>query len=259
MLLHGGGGNSLQWIPNVKALSESFRVFAVDNIRDNGRSISSRPVTSVDDFVAWLDEVFTALYLGVRINLVGLSYGGWIAGWCAYRLSNRLSRVVLLAPAFTVLPLRAEFLVRAMLCMIPIRSITRSFMLWLCADFARTGEAAQAELTAAADFAFMALRSFKPRKMVKPAMLTDEQLASITVPTLFMVGEHDRIYSAKSAVEHLAKVAPQIKTEIIAGAGHDLTLVQTDIVNKKVLEFLGQPRRDATGTAGIAQQPRLFT
>ena len=32
VLLHGGRSNSLQWLPNIEALSERYRVFAVDNI-----------------------------------------------------------------------------------------------------------------------------------------------------------------------------------------------------------------------------------
>jgi pimeloyl-ACP methyl ester carboxylesterase len=36
-------------------------------------------------------------------------------------------------------------------------------------------------------------------------------------------------------------VAPQIKAELIPDAGHDLTMVQAELVNKKVIEFLKQP------------------
>ncbi len=240
VLLHGGGGNSLQWTPNVQALSEGYRVYAVDNIYDNGRSMNTRPIRSVDDFVDWLDDLFTVLDLGDRVNLMGLSYGGWIAGWCAYRLARRLNRVVLLAPAFTVLPLRAEFIIRAVLCTLPFRYFTRNFLVWLLNDYARSGEEARAMVEDTANFAFMAFRSFRMRKIVKPAMLSDEQLGSIDVPTLFMVGEHDRIYYARDVMERLAKAAPRIRAEIIRDAGHDLTLVKADLVNRKVMDFLGR-------------------
>ncbi len=33
-------------------------------------------------------------------------------------------------------------------------------------------------------------------------------------------------------------VVPKIQTRIIPGAGHDLTFVQADVVNKTILEFL---------------------
>jgi hypothetical protein len=42
---------------------------------------------------------------------------------------------------------------------------------------------------------------------------------------------YGKIYSAHSAVKRLKTVAPQIKTEIIPNAGHDLLWVQTDLVN----------------------------
>jgi pimeloyl-ACP methyl ester carboxylesterase len=61
------------------------------------------------------------------------------------------------------------------------------------------------------------------------------------MPTLFLVGENEKIYSAQQAVEHLNTVAPNIETAIIPNAGHDLTLVQADVVNDRILDFLEKP------------------
>jgi pimeloyl-ACP methyl ester carboxylesterase len=41
-------------------------------------------------------------------------------------------------------------------------------------------------------------------------------------------------------VRRLKRVAPQVKAEIIPGCGHDLTMVQADLVARKVLAFLGE-------------------
>jgi pimeloyl-ACP methyl ester carboxylesterase len=60
------------------------------------------------------------------------------------------------------------------------------------------------------------------------------------MPILFMVGENEKIYAARKAVLRLQRVAPQITAEIIPGAGHDFTVVQADMVNRKVLDFLAQ-------------------
>ena len=91
------------------------------------------------------------------------------------------------------------------------------------------------------DDAFMAFRCFKFKMPVAPTVLTDQELQSIKVPTLFLVGENEKIYSARKAVQRLNNVAPQIDTEIIPNAGHDLTILQAEMVNRKVLEFLKQP------------------
>ena len=53
-----------------------------------------------------------------------------------------------------------------------------------------------------------------------------------------LVGENEKLYSAAEAVERLNRVAPQVRTEIIPGAGHDLTFVQTELVNRRIVEFL---------------------
>ena len=85
---------------------------------------------------------------------------------------------------------------------------------------------------------FVGLRSFKPIRLVNPTVLTDEEWQSIRVPTLFLVGENEKLYSAHEAVARLETVAPQINVELIPNAGHDLTLVQAELVNGKILEFL---------------------
>ena len=86
----------------------------------------------------------------------------------------------------------------------------------------------------------MATRCFKPAKFPGPTVLKDEDLQSIKVPTLFLVGENEVIYSAQKAVQRLNEVAPYIQTEVIPNAGHDLTIVQAEMVNQKILEFLAQ-------------------
>jgi pimeloyl-ACP methyl ester carboxylesterase len=85
------------------------------------------------------------------------------------------------------------------------------------------------------------MRCFKPIRLIRPTVLADVELKSIKVPTLYLVGEHEKICSAQKAIQRLHKVAPQINTDVIPNAGHDLTIVQTEMVNTKVLEFLIQP------------------
>ena len=90
------------------------------------------------------------------------------------------------------------------------------------------------------DAAFLGVACYKPRRMVPPSVLTDDQLRSITVPVLYLVGENEKIYSPARAIERLGRVAPQVQAEVISGAGHDLSLVQADVVNRRVLEFLAR-------------------
>jgi pimeloyl-ACP methyl ester carboxylesterase len=242
VLLPGFGANSLMWLPNIEDLSRGFRTYAVDSIYDNGRSIYTRPLGSARDFVTWMDGLFTTLALGDRINLLGVSYGGWLIGQYALRFPNRLAKMVWLAPAATVLPLRLEFWVRALLCLVPLRFLLKSFMYWIFEDAIREDGAARGLVDQEMGAMQLASRCFKARgKGAVPTVVADEDLRNLHVPTLCLIGEHEKIYSAQKAVQRLNRVAPQIKTEIVPGAGHDLSMVQANLVNQKVLEFLQQP------------------
>jgi pimeloyl-ACP methyl ester carboxylesterase len=240
VLLHGAGGDSLQWIPNIEALSGGYRIYAVDNIYDYGLSVYTQPIKKPDDYVSWLDELFNAIEPGNKIKLMGLSYGAWLTGQYALHFPDRLEKIVLLAPGGTVLPIRLEWIIRAVLCFVPHRYFTKSFLFWLLQDLAQKDETSRTMLEEEVDAVVMRMRCYKPIRLVNPTVLAGVELKSIKVPVLYIVGENEKIYSAQKAIQRLHKVAPQIKTEVIPDAGHDVSFVQAEMVNKKVLEFLKQ-------------------
>jgi pimeloyl-ACP methyl ester carboxylesterase len=244
VLLPSTSASSLIWLPNIKTLSEKYRVYAVDNIYDFGRSVNTRPIKCPEDMVNWLDELFTILALGDSINLVGLSFGGWLTSQYALHFPNRLCKSVWLAPAATIFQLPGEWAWRGILSAIPHRFFMRKFMVeWLFEDLLKKeDDYSQTLLKETIDDAMMGLKCFKLRMPVTPTVLEDDELQSLTVPTLFLVGENEKLYSAQEAVKRINGLAPKIETEIIPNAGHDLTIVQAELVNKKILEFLEQPR-----------------
>ena len=238
VLMHGVGGNSLQWIPNVESLSKHYRVYAIDNVYDNGRSIPIKIMAGANDYVSWLNELFDTLGIHDRINMVGLSYGGWITTQYALKFPNRLNKIVLLAPVGTVAHLSPGWIVRAISVVIPLKFFSRNFVYWLAEDTVNSGEKGRALIEEHVDETFMAVRSFKGKKMVNPSVLTDEELQNIKVPTLFVVGENEKIYSPQEVLDRLNRVAPQIRTKLILNAGHDLTMVQAEKVNNLIIGFI---------------------
>ena len=241
VLLPGANATSLLWAPNIEAFSEHHRVYAVDTIFDFGRSVYTRDLTTPGDFVAWLDELHDGLGLSNNIRLVGLSYGGWISGQYALEHPERLEKLVLIAPAATVLDFSMDFIKRGILCLIPHKYFVRGMVRWALADAAAGSEEHQRIVEEAVDNAWLGMRSFKPKPMVSPTILSDDQLRSIAPPTLFIVGENEVIYSGSGAdaIRRLNEVAPEIETALIPDCGHDLTIIQTELVNREILEFLG--------------------
>jgi pimeloyl-ACP methyl ester carboxylesterase len=192
VLLPGGGSTSLIWKANIAGLSSTYRVYALDNIYDLGQSIPTREIGNGADFAAWLDELFDALNLGSSVRIAGYSYGGFVASQYALAHPERTTRLVLLAPAGTVLPISGPTLRRMVLSIIPARPLVSHVMYWVWDDLAHSGDVGEAIVEERIDFLLLAYDTFK-LKAVNPELLTDEQLTSLSVPTLFLVGEHEKI------------------------------------------------------------------
>lgn len=244
VLLPGAGHCSLMWIPNIESLSESFRTYAVDTLINTGcvgRSVYTRTIKSPDAAASWLEELFIALNLEDGVNLVGMSYGGWLTSQYALRYPNRLNRIALLAPAATVLRVRLEFYLRALLPgLVHLRYFHERFLFWAFNDLAQQDTEMIEDV---ANHGLVAIRCLKPANYgfhVPPTVLSDEQLQSIRVPTLFLVGANEVLYSAQKAVQRLNALVPGIDSKVIPNAGHDLTFVQSEIIYQKILGFLTQ-------------------
>lgn len=240
VLLPGDSVNSLAWIPQIAAFSAEYRTYALDHVFDNGRSIYSRPMKKPADFVAWLDELFIALELE-NINFVAHSYGGWQASLYALAHPQRLSRLVLLAPAATVLPASLEVLARGMLYFFfPTPSILRRYLCWNYPDAGRKSEATRAIIDTMVTEALLSKRCFKRRNFVAPTTLTDDEWRNLSVPTLFITAENEVFYPAQKALRRLQSVAPHVKTLFTRDAGHDVAIVKPEWVNNEVLKFLAE-------------------
>lgn len=242
VLLPSASATSLSWKPNIEALSENYRVYAVDNIYDFGRSVYTRPIKTPDDLTNWLDGLFDALELGDNIDLLGMSYGAWLTSQYALRFPDRLDKVVMISPPATLFQLPGVWAWYGLTSLLPHRYFLRNMLKWMFKDLASKEDEASRKLTdELIEDVYIGIRCFKLKMLVHPTVLSDEELQSIKAPALYLVGENEVVYPAQDAIDRIEKVAPQITAEIIPGAGHDLMIVQAELVNRKVLEFLKKP------------------
>jgi pimeloyl-ACP methyl ester carboxylesterase len=245
VLLPGARVSSLMWGYTIAALSAHHRTYALDVIGDAGRSLARRLPLRPGDLVQWLDEVVSALAPDDPVSLMGISYGGWLAGQFAVRRPDRLRSLVLLAPACTVLPISLAFFARVVLLCLPLPgrdagAIGRTLR-WLTPDLPPGDAACRQRFEEAVRDVQMAAQHFALPRPEWPGVLTDQEWQDLRVPCLFLVGERERIYSARAAVERLRRVAPQVTAEMMPGAGHGLTFTQPERLAARVLAFLKQP------------------
>ena len=179
-----------------------------------------------------------ALDLGDNINIVGMSYGGWLTSQYALEHPEKVEKIVLLAPAATVLPLGWGFLKPALISMLPHRQFVKKGNRMIMEDFWKKDDASRALAEAWVTLLDLGLRCFKPKMLVSPTVLSDDELQSFGMSVLFLVGENEKIYSAHEAVARLKDTAPQVHSKIIPAAGHDLTVVQSEMVYRVILDFL---------------------
>lgn len=243
VLLPGGGNHSLMWLPNIADLSAQHRTYALDSIVDVGRSANKVEVKTVQDLTDWLDALFDALQLGSDVRLMGLSHGAWLAANYAQRHPARLHRLVLLAPAGWILPLRLAMILSMVLMLLyPRRYFIRRAYRSSLPDLAASGDAGLKLIDEMTEELALGFRCFGLRrltKMLEPTVVDDDTLRGWQVPTLFVIGEHENIYSCQQALERLQRVAPQIARAVIPGAGHDMTWLKPELVNRTALNFLG--------------------
>lgn len=238
VLLPGGGSNSLIWQANIKALASVYRTYALDNIYDFGRSVYTRKMETYRDYTQWLDELFDNLTLGQNIRIAGYSFGGWVTGNYAAAHPERLSKVILIAPVFSIQPITKSFIWGMILGILPFKFTRQLSVYSAWKDLLVSGREGKTTVDDRVEYFNIAMKSFKFKMGVQPNMLTDVELSKLTMPVLYLIGEHDIVCDPKLAVERLDEVVPEIQTELISNTGHDLMYTHTDMVNNAMLNFL---------------------
>jgi pimeloyl-ACP methyl ester carboxylesterase len=216
VLLHGGNTNSAMWLRSLSSWSQHFRIYAVDIIGDPGFSATTRPPHHTDDHALWLDDVFKSLDLR-SADIVGASFGGWIALDFATRRQSAVGRLVLLAPAGIARPSIAATLEISTLMLMGTWG-RRQALLRL---FGLVNE----NLTDAQD-SFLAFGSAVQlnalSRLKVPAPISDEQLRSLSARTLVVLGGKDILFKSDAVSRRLRELCPMVTVQIIPDAGHAL-------------------------------------
>jgi pimeloyl-ACP methyl ester carboxylesterase len=233
VLLHGMAMGAPMWFPNVADWSTRRRIYAPDTIGDIGRSVCTHPPRQPVDYVSWLTDVLDGLGIE-QTDVLGLSYGGFIAATAAMHAPGRVRRLVLFDPAAVFAPLRPEFFLRGLPSMVlPARSVLLGYLSWFL-----TRESLQ---RAPRELHELWVQGWKHFRMVAvmPRAYSDAELARITQPTLLMLGEQEVIYPSPDAVMGRAlRVLPHVELGWVRGSVHVPTIEQPGRVNPRVLSFL---------------------
>lgn len=242
VLLHGYMATATMWRPNIAAFSKEYRVYAIDVMGQPNKSIPADPICNVADFVSWITATLDALHID-RVFLVGVSFGGWLALNYSVAVPQRVEKLILLSPG-GLLPMVRQFSARGLLMVrLPTRLTVTSFFRWL----GFTGRT-YANLL---NLIYLGLRHFRmpmETARVAPAVVPDDALRTMRVPTLLLIGDHEVISDPARALERSRRLIPEFEGELVPECRHDMVSGEADIVNARVLDFLKKTRTDDGGT-----------
>ncbi|UTL73258.1 alpha/beta fold hydrolase [Bacillus halotolerans] len=234
VLLHGALFRSTMWYPNIADWSSKYRTYAIDIIGDKNKSIPADLCGTRTGYADWLLDVFD--YLGVeKPHMIGLSLGGLHTMNFILRAPERVKSATLLSPAETFLPFHHDFYKYALSLTEP--NGVESFLKWMMIDRNVLHPLFVKQFHAGVMWQDGA-RQQTPKADGFPYVFTDEELKSVKVPILLLLGEHEVIYDPHSALQHASLLVPGIEAEIIKNAGHVLSLEQSETINERVLSFL---------------------
>jgi pimeloyl-ACP methyl ester carboxylesterase len=235
VLCHGAGGNHAIWFRQVAAMSADRTVVTWDH-RGFGRTRADDgvgdPVVSRDDLLAVLDAA------GVeRAHLVAQSMGGWTA--LGFTIADR-DRVASLTLADTVAGIGTDAVARNWGEYLERRKLDGSREGYADA-FALGKRFVHDDPIGAA--LYQAIGSLNPDLLPErlSAMLTTtwptDEIAAVTTPTLFVVGEEDDIFPP-AVIQDCARVVPGATVAQVPGTGHSPYFEAPAVWNGIVTDFL---------------------
>lgn len=226
------------WAYNVGDLSHDRRVYALDVMGQPGKSIPDQPLRSRAEMAEWLTSTLDSLGISQAVDLMGWSYGGFAALNYAIQNPDRVRRLVLLAPAGGLRPLRVQFYIRGMLTRLPGRFWSDSMMRWFFyAPNLRNNNTKRFFDTISNQFYF-GVRHFRLQPTVLPSPYTDQELRSVRSPTLLLIGQQEALYNPPPALARARQLIPNIDAELVPDAGHELPASKPEIINNKVRAFI---------------------
>lgn len=237
---HGLLWSTELFAPQVAALRHRYRCISWDH-RGQGQSASDlRHAIPME--LLWQDAVALLDHLGVeRAHLVGLSMGGFVAMRIAARRPALVDRLVLIEttadpePVANVGRYRLLSTIYRALGPRPVARRVAAIMLGrsTLTDPARTRDVAQftATMTRRRDV-WKAVNGVVDRAGIAPW-----ELASITAPTLVVVGDED-VATPPAKAQALAAAIRGARVAIVPRAGHSSTVEQPAEVTRCIVEHL---------------------
>ena len=246
LFLHGIGGGRTNWLPQLQAVGSAMPAAAFD-LRGYGDSTLGPRQSTVDDYCA--DILRVAEKLGAkRLVVVGLSYGSWIATSFAMRHPEMLAGLVLSGGCTGMSEAgpdeREAFRVSRE---VPLNAgqVPADFASAVVKVLAGPDASETTRKTLFDSMAAIPAATYRDALTCFTNPLERFDFARLTMPVLMMTGEHDRLAPPSEIRAVAGRIwdavpRPDVRFEVIPGAGHVCNVERPDLYNRHLLTFLGR-------------------
>lgn len=73
-----------------------------------------------------------------------------------------------------------------------------------------------------------------------PTTYSAEELKRVDIPSLLLIGEQEKIYNPKKAMQRAKQLMPNVTAKFIPHASHLLIMEQPELINARILDFLAR-------------------
>ncbi|GAB3703213.1 alpha/beta fold hydrolase [Mariniluteicoccus flavus] len=228
LLLPGHSAPAPLWLGDLPILLEDRPVWALDLLGQPGKSVQTRRVADGADQARWLDQVITQTR-EPRLHLVGLSFGGWTAVNHAIRHPRVVASLSLADPALVFGMPPAPMMIASMFTTFPLmpKAYNDWFVEWINGAPVDPSVPEAKIVTAGID-------EYAVRQPV-PEVPTDEQLRSLRMPVMTVIGGRSEVNDADVVVPRARAMIPGIDITVDPDAGHG---VNGEAFDRRVLAFV---------------------
>ena len=211
--LHAMLTSSAHLLSEIRYLVDHFHLLIPDIPGHSVRAIPERFSFQNNSHAKWLKEIVIALELS-KVNLFGVSLGGYVAREYASTFPEKVNKLALLVPAGIVQASVIKGLVRMAIPMVkykinPSEENLKNVVNFLLSNWDKDW----------AHFLGDSMNDFITPKKIPP-LATDEELQNLTMPVLAIAAEKDISFPGEPLIERVEANILTVETELLEDARH---------------------------------------
>ena len=243
VLLHGICSSGRDWRKFIPALTRAgYQAITIDLLGhgDSAKPLDTRLYTTECAYAA-LEACIDALDLSEPFHLVGHSLGGYMSLRYALDHPQRLRKMVLINPLYSLAQLVAALDVLIGLDYVGVELLKRTPR-WLVRSFISRSDLFTTKVDPPTRRIYAEdIKRASPYFLLIPATAPDlaPHLCAIPTPTLVIYGVEDHIERASTFPE-LVRGLPNGRGKAMQGCGHQPQHNRTEVVHGMMLEWIGR-------------------